>query len=248
MLKARLAVAEAVGAGDCQAGDGSRRVLGARGRATSPLAAAAHGLRLALPGAFPSTTPPRLFDQPSYPLKTPRSRARRSRTSASPRSRPQRSRRWSTATRGQAVVSGETWACGQHEDDACGQHDEGREMGDHGFVSTKQKPAAAGRTWRLLALRRYPAQGVSPFASTWRRNSPKVTSSLASEGHSCVFAGQTRQPYGNRCPNTALQRSWMQGGVRAGCRERDPQPARVAATTAAPASDFPYCGLEPKTE
>ena len=112
MLKAQLAVAEAVGAGDCQAGEGSRRVLGARGRATSALAAAAHGLRLALPGAFPSTTPPRLFDQPSYPLKTPRSQARRSRTSASPRSRPQRSRRWSTATRGQAVVSGETWACG----------------------------------------------------------------------------------------------------------------------------------------
>src|SRR3984885_9916021 len=55
---------------------------------------------------------------------------------------------------------------GQHEDDACGQHDEGREMGDHGFVSTKQKPAADGRTWRLLALRRHPAQGVSPFAST----------------------------------------------------------------------------------
>ena len=108
-----LAVAEAVGgAGDSQAGEGSRRGLGARGRATSALAAAAHGLRLALPGAFPSTTPPRLFDQPSYPLKTPRSRARRSRTSASPRSRPQRSRRWSTATRGQAVVSGETWACG----------------------------------------------------------------------------------------------------------------------------------------
>jgi hypothetical protein len=108
-----LAVAEAVGgAGNCQAGEGSRRVLGARGRATSALAAAAHGLRLALPGAFPSTTPPRLFDQPSYPLKTPRSQARRSRTSASPRSRPQRSRRWSTAARGQAVVSGETWACG----------------------------------------------------------------------------------------------------------------------------------------
>ena len=31
--------------------------------------AAAHGLRSALPGAFPSTTPPRLFDQLSYPLK-----------------------------------------------------------------------------------------------------------------------------------------------------------------------------------
>jgi hypothetical protein len=26
--------------------------------------------------------------------------------------------------------------------DACGQHDEGREMGDHGFVSTKQKASS----------------------------------------------------------------------------------------------------------
>jgi hypothetical protein len=113
MLKARLAVAEAVdGAGDRQVGEGSRRVLRARGRATSALVAAAHGLRLALPGAFPSTTPPRLFDQPSYPPKTPRSQAGRSRASASPRSRPRRSRAWSAATRGQAVVSGETWACG----------------------------------------------------------------------------------------------------------------------------------------
>src|SRR5580692_7518726 len=79
---------------------------------------------------------------------------------------------------------------GQHEDEACGQHDEGREMGDHGFVSTKQKPAAAGRTWRLLALRRHPAQGVSPFASTWRRNSPKLTPSLAFACQSPVFARQ----------------------------------------------------------
>jgi hypothetical protein len=31
---------------------------------------------------------------------------------------------------------------GQHEDDACGKHDEGREMGDHGFVSTKQKASS----------------------------------------------------------------------------------------------------------
>jgi hypothetical protein len=98
---------------------------------------------------------------------------------------------------------------GQHEVDACGQHDEGQEMGDHGFVSTKQKPSAAGRTWRLLALRRYPARGVSPFAATWKRNSPKLTPSLASEGHSSVFAGQTRQPYGSRWPQTAVQRSWM---------------------------------------
>ena len=193
MLKVRLAVAQAVGgAGDCQAGEGSRRVLGARGRATSALVAAAHRLRLALPGAFPSTTPPRLFDQPSYPLKTPRSQARRSRTSASPRSRPQRSRRWSTATRTEKTLSlaGKRGHAGQHEDDACGQHDEGREMGDHGFVSTKQKPAAAGRTWRLLALRRHPAQGVSPFASTWRRNSPKLTPSLAFACQSPVFARQ----------------------------------------------------------
>lgn len=88
MPKARLAVAEAVGgAGDCQAGEGSRRFLGARGRATSALVAAAHGLRLALPGGFPSTAQPRLFDQLSYPLKTPRSQTRGSRASASPRSR-----------------------------------------------------------------------------------------------------------------------------------------------------------------
>src|SRR5271168_4387003 len=45
-LKARLAAAEAVGgAEDCQAGEGSRQVLGARGPATSALVAAAHGLR-----------------------------------------------------------------------------------------------------------------------------------------------------------------------------------------------------------
>ena len=114
-----------------------------------------------------------------------------------------------TQTEKTLSLAGKRGHAGQHEDDACGQHDEGREMGDHGFVSTKQKPAAAGRTWRLLALRRHPAQGVSPFASTWRRNSPKLTPSLASEGHSSVFAGQTRQPYGSRCPNTALQRSWI---------------------------------------
>ena len=236
MLKARLAVAEAVGAGDCQAGEGSRRVLGARGRATSALAAAAHGLRLALPGAFPSTTPPRLFDQPSYPLKTPRSRARRSRTSHRPgrglRGQGDGQRRHADRL-SLAEKLGQT---GQHEDDACDQHDEGREMGEHGFVSTKQKPAAAGRTWRLLALRRYPAQGVSPFASTWRRNSPKVTSSLAFEGHSSVFAARHDSPYGRRCPNTALHRRGCKA-VFEQAAGADPQPARVAATTAAPASD-----------
>jgi hypothetical protein len=55
----------------------------------------------------------------------------------------QKSRRWSAAT-GQ-----------QHEDEACCQHDEGREMSDHGFVSTKQKSnhrslAAAARRARRL--------------------------------------------------------------------------------------------------
>ena len=165
MLKARLATAQAVGgAGDCQAGEGSRRVLGARGRATSALAAAAHGLRLALPGAFPSTTPPRLFDQPSYPLKTPRSQARRGRHQHRPgrglRGQGDGQRRHAD----RLSLAEKLGHAGQHEDDACGQHDEGREMGDHGFVSTKQKPAAAGRTWRLLALRRHPAQGASPFA------------------------------------------------------------------------------------
>src|SRR6476646_7163410 len=37
------------------------------------------------------------------------------------------------------IVSGEAWHAGQHQDDACGQHNEGREIGDHGFASTKQK-------------------------------------------------------------------------------------------------------------
>ena len=120
-LKARLAAAEAMGgAGGCQGGEGSRQVLGARraacGRATSALMAVAHGSRLALPGAFPSTTPPRLFDRLSYQLKTSRSRTQRSRASASPSSRPQRSGRRAMATRGRqiqkAVTSGEAWACG----------------------------------------------------------------------------------------------------------------------------------------
>ena len=34
--------------------------------------------------------------------------------------------------------AGKLGHAGQQEDDACGQHDEGREKGDHGFVSTKQ--------------------------------------------------------------------------------------------------------------
>ena len=116
-LKARLAAAEAVGgAGDCQGGEGSRPVLGARRRATSAVMALARGLRLTLPGAFPSTTPLRLFDRLSYPLKTSRSQTLRSRASASPSSRPQRSGRRAMATRGRqiqkAVTSGEAWACG----------------------------------------------------------------------------------------------------------------------------------------
>ena len=57
-----------------------------------------------------------------------------------------------TQTEKTLSLAGKRGHAGQHEDDACGQHDEGREMGDHGFVSTKQKPAAAGRTWRLLAV------------------------------------------------------------------------------------------------
>ena len=112
MLKAQLAVAEAVGAGACQAGEGYRRVLGARGPATSALAAAAHGLRLALPGAFPSTTPPRLFDHPSIPTEN----------AAKPNPpKPNISIAQFEASEVKAmvngdtrttVVSGETWACG----------------------------------------------------------------------------------------------------------------------------------------
>ena len=43
---------------------------------------------------------------------------------------------------------------GQHEDDACGQRDEGQEIGDHGFVSTKQRRLQGlarredGRDWQ----------------------------------------------------------------------------------------------------
>jgi hypothetical protein len=168
MLKARLAAAEAVGgAGDCQAGEGSRQVLGAHIRAISALVAAAHGLRLALPGAFPSTKPPRLFDQPSYPLKTPRSQTRRTRASAAPRSRPRRSRRWLTATRGQLSLAGKLGHAGQHEDNACGQHDEGREMGDHGVVINQTKaitrPGAAGGRPRL-AMRAFSSNRAPSLA------------------------------------------------------------------------------------
>jgi hypothetical protein len=59
-----------------------------------------------------------------------------------------------------------------------------------GLSQPNKKPAAAGRTWPLLALRRHPAQGVSPFASTRRRNSPKLTPSLAFACQSPVFARQ----------------------------------------------------------
>ena len=155
MVKARLAVAEAVGgAGDCQAGEGSRRVLGARGRATSALAAAAHGLRLALPGAFPSTTPPRLFDQPSYPLKTPRSQARRSRASASPRSRPQRSRRQSAAARGhqsrqKAVARGQLGHTRQQQDGACR-----RARGARSPAESSHRRCGVSRPVRLITLLR----------------------------------------------------------------------------------------------
>ena len=41
-------------------------------------------------------------------------------------------------------------------------------------LSQPNKGAPARREdGRLVAMRRHPAQGVSPFASTWRRNSPK---------------------------------------------------------------------------
>jgi hypothetical protein len=62
--------------------------------------------------------------------------------------------RWSTAARTQLSLAGKLGHTGQHEDDACGQHDEGREMGDHGFVSTKQRRLQGlarredGRDWQ----------------------------------------------------------------------------------------------------
>jgi len=134
-LKARLAAAEAVGgAGDCQGGEGRRPVRGARGRATSALMAVAHGARLALPGAFPSTTPPRLFDRLSYPRKRSPSRTRRSRASASPSSRPQRSGRRATAAR--LPLAGELEHAGQQQYDTSHQHDDAHEMDDHRFDSS----------------------------------------------------------------------------------------------------------------
>ena len=47
-----------------------------------------------------------------------------------------------TQTEKTLSLAGKRGHAGQHEDDACGQHDEGREMGDHGFVSTKQKASS----------------------------------------------------------------------------------------------------------
>jgi hypothetical protein len=167
-LKARLAVAEAVGgAGDCQGGEGRRPVRGARGRATSALMAVAHGLRLALPAAFPSTTPPRRFDRLSYRLKTSRSRTRRSRASASPSSRPQRSGRRATAAR--LPLAGELEHAGQQQYDTSHQHDDAQEGGDHRFDS-----------------------------STCVLTSPKRKPRIALASHSSAFARQRRAPYGSR--------------------------------------------------
>jgi hypothetical protein len=57
------------------------------------------------------------------------------------RQRGRRWRRWAgrSANTGEGSLAGKLGHAGQHQDDACGQHDEGREMCDHGFVSTKQK-------------------------------------------------------------------------------------------------------------
>jgi hypothetical protein len=114
--------------------------------------AAAHGLRSALPGAFPSTTPPRLFDQLSYPLKTPRSRTHRHRTSASPRSRPQRSRRQSAAARGhqsrqKAVARGQLGHTRQQQDGACR-----RARGARSPAESPRRRCGVSRPIRLTAL------------------------------------------------------------------------------------------------
>jgi hypothetical protein len=47
-----------------------------------------------------------------------------------------------TRTEKTLSLAGKRGHAGQLEDDACGQHDGGREMGDHGFVSTKQKASS----------------------------------------------------------------------------------------------------------
>jgi len=44
-----------------------------------------------------------------------------------------------TQTEKTLSLAGQRGHAGQHEDDACGQRDEGQEIGDHGFVSTKQR-------------------------------------------------------------------------------------------------------------
>jgi hypothetical protein len=51
-------------------------------------------------------------------------------------------------------LAGKLGHAGQHQDDACGQHDEGREMGDHGFVLNQTKAMRvvmrSGKRPRLL--------------------------------------------------------------------------------------------------
>ena len=114
-LKAPLAAAEAVGgAGDCQGGEGRHPVRGSRGRATFALMAVAHGLRLAFPAAFPSTTPPRLFDRLSYRLKTSPSRnpAKPSISIAKFEASEVRAAGNGDTRTLKAVASGEAWACG----------------------------------------------------------------------------------------------------------------------------------------
>jgi hypothetical protein len=109
-------------------------------------------------------------------------------------------------------------------------------MGDHGFVSTKQKPAAAGRTWRLLALRRYRRKEF--------RHSPRLGGTVAQKSrqallqrvillflqarHDSHTATAAQIPL---CNDRGCKAVFEQAAVS------DPQPAKVATTTAAPASD-----------
>jgi hypothetical protein len=115
--------------------------------------AVAHRLRSTLPGAFPSTTPPRLFDRLSYRLKRSQSRTRRSRSSASPSLRRQRSGRRATATCDAKAknlsLAGKLRDAGQQEHDACRQHDDAQEMGDHWFDSSTRALISPKRTPRI---------------------------------------------------------------------------------------------------
>jgi hypothetical protein len=86
--------------------------------------------------------------------------------------------------------------------------------------SRREDVAAAG------ALRRHPAQGVSPFASTWRRNSPKLTPQPCFRGSFFCFCR----------PDTTALRQPLAASARQGRRHHGGSRVR------------PYRGLEPKTE